>query len=351
MVNQLRRLTVRSITLGFIAALLTTAVPLPVSAATLLGSRNDQINTSQAGATAIHRFSLRMRDTVTPVGSISFEFCSNSPVPNSPCTIPAGFDVSSATLTAQSGDVGFSIHPATTANRVVLTRAATNPAGVASVYQFSNVTNPTATGSYYVRLQTYGSLDGTGADIENGGVVFSIDNRLSVSAEVPPYIRFCAAVTITSLDCSTATSFFIDFGELRTNQINKASSQFLVASNATSGFSVTVSGTTLVSGNNVIPALAAPTSPAAGVSQFGMNLKNNTNPAIGGEVVGPGTSVANAGYDIPNQYKFQNGDTLVTVNHSDSDRKYTVSYIANISGSQPAGIYATTLTYICLANF
>ena len=30
---------------------------------------------------------------------------------------------------------------------------------------------------------------------------------------------------------------------------------------------------------------------------------------------------------------------------------FTVAYMANVSGSQPAGTYATTLTYVCTATF
>ncbi len=346
------RLRAFLLTLVVLAALLVEAAPQRVMAApTLLPNRYDLINTSAASATAIHEFGLTMANTVTPVSSISFEFCSNTPIINDPCVPPAGFDASSTVLTAQSGEVGFSIHPSSTANRIVLTRPPLNPSGVSSTYHFIAITNPSGVGSYFVRLKTYSSSDATGPNIEEGGVVFAITSGLSVGAEVPPYLRFCAATTIVNFDCSTATSFFIDLGELRTTQINKASSQFVVATNAQSGYSISLNGTTLISGTNVIPAMAVQSPPTVGVSQFGINLKANTIPAIGAEVVGPGTSTASAGYNLANLYKFQAGDILTSVNHSDANRKYTVSYIVNVSSSQPAGVYSTTITYICLANF
>src|SRR5690606_31066383 len=155
-------------------------------------------------------------------------------------------------------DVGFSIHGDSTSNRIILTRPPLNPTAVVSTFVFNNVINPTDAGSHYVRLQTYTTDDATGIDIENGGVVFAINARLVISAEVPPYLRFCAGVTIVSFDCSTANSFFIDFGELSPNETRTASSQFVVATNAASGYTVSMSGTTLVSGNNLIPALAVP---------------------------------------------------------------------------------------------
>jgi hypothetical protein len=247
--------------------------------------------------------------------------------------------------------VGFSIHPNSTANRIVLTRPPLNPLNTPSTYQFDNIINPSDAGSHYVRLQTFGSTDATGPDIENGGVVFAILPALNVAAEVPPYIRFCAGVTVVNFDCSTAVNFFIDFGDFSTGFTSTASSQFVVATNAAFGYSITLSGATLTSGNNVIPALAVPTSPSPGTSQFGLNLRANTSPAVGQEVVGAGTSNPSADYGIQNQFKFLNGDILVSSPTSNDNRKLTVSYITNISGGQETAVYATTITYICLANF
>jgi hypothetical protein len=35
----------------------------------------------------------------------------------------------------------------------------------------------------------------------------------------------------------------------------------------------------------------------------------------------------------------------------DDVRKYTATYIANVPNNQAAGIYVSTITYVCLANF
>src|SRR5690606_25747303 len=109
--------------------------------------------------------------------------------------------------------------------------------------------------------------------------------------------------------------------------------------------------TTMTSGNNIISALAVPTVSVPGTSQFGLNLRTNTNPSVGQEVVGNGSSVPVPGYGTPNQFKFAHGDVVVSSPVADSNRKYTVSYITNISAAQAPGVYATTLSYICLANF
>ncbi len=348
----LARVTSVTLRIAIVTALLFTVVPFKASAAEdLLDNRSDTIQNSEESAVTTHLFGFTMSVGAQQVGSILFEFCSNSPTISDPCTIPTGLDTTAATLAAQTGDTGFSIHPSSTNGRIILTRAPSNPLSAPSTYRFNTVTNPSDPGSHFVRLQTFGSTDATGPDIESGGVVFAIVPVLNVAAEVPPYIRFCAAVTVVSFDCSTATSFFIDFGTFSKSVNSTGSSQFVVATNANAGYSVTLSGTTLTSGNNVIPAMAAPTAPSPGTSQFGLNLRANTNPTVGQEVVGAGTSLPNANYGTPNLFKFTNGDVLVSSTTSNDNRKFTVSYVTNINGTQAPGVYATTISYICLANF
>ena len=322
-----------------------------VEAAPLLGERFDKMASSVASDITIHQIGFAMTETSTPVGSVAILFCSNTPIQQDPCTFPNGFSASAANLDSQTGDTGFTIHPNTSANRIVLTRTASNPSGVNSTFDFSNITNPSANGTYFVRLETYSSTDGTGSYIQEGGIVIYINNALGVSGEVPPYLTFCVGVTITAFDCSTATNFFIDFGNLLTSATSHATSQFVAASNAVSGYSVTVSGTTLTSGLNTIPELTVPTASSTGVGQFGLNLRQNTIPGDGTDVVGPGTATPTANYNIPNQFTFNNGDIIASVSHSDDIRKFTANYITNVSGAQPGGVYATTISFICLANF
>lgn len=348
--------TDRSITLiasiVFTAALLFVAVPRSFALTPYVGNRSDKISESSAGAIATHNISFSYLDTTTQVGSLKLQFCSNDPLYENPCTFPAGFNAASAVLSSQAGQAtGFSIHPNSDANNIILSRPPLAPTPGNSAYIIDNITNPNTPGSYYVRLTTYTSLDATGVPIETGGMVFAIVPGLSINTEVPPYLTFCAAVTIVSFDCSTATSYFIDMGELRSNQTSRASSQFVAATNAEFGYSVILSGTTLTSGNNTITALANQTAAATGTSQFGINLRSNSNPAIGADVVGPGTASATSSYNTANLFKFQNGDSVVSVPNSNDNRKFTVSYMVNTSPGQASGIYATTISYICLANF
>ncbi len=285
-----------------------------------------------------------------PVGSISLEFCDNNPLPNTPCTPPGGFDANSVTLDNQVGQTGFSISPSSTINRIILTRPATLPTATPAVYTLGSILNPTALGTFFVRLQTYTSTDGTGADIEAAGLALSTSQPFTVNTEVPPYLTFCASVTITGSDCNTATSFLIDLGEFAPTKVSSATSEFVVQTNAQSGYSVTISGTTLTSGNNTVPALAVPSVAQKGTGQFGLNLRANGNPALGADPSGYGLGIVGAAYAISDKFTFNNGDIIAFANAPDYE-KYTATYIANVNTSQAPGFYATTLSFICLANF
>jgi hypothetical protein len=334
-------------------ALLLIGVAPPVFAAgpTQLSYRYDKISTSAASSISQHEIGFIISELSIPVGSISIDFCSNSPLIEVACTPPSGFDASSANLNSSQGETGFSIGPGSTANRIILTRPASLPTGAVAVFTFSNIMSPASNGSYYVRLQTFTSTDGSGLPIQYGGLVFAVASPLSITTEVPPYLVFCVGVTIVGTDCSTINSYFIDVGELSTQTVRAASSEFAVATNAPSGYSITISGATLTSGSRIIPAITPPGDSIPGTSQFGLNLRANTNPSIGNEPTGYLAGTVAAGYATPNKFQFTNNDTLVTATNTSDYEKFTVSYITNVSSAQAAGIYTTTMTYIALANF
>jgi hypothetical protein len=110
--------------------------------------------------------------------------------------------------------------------------------------------------------------------------------------------------------------------------------------------------------------MAASTTGVRGISQIGLNLKANTTatstPAVGTEVA-PAANGTNyrgqaiTGYNTVDNFKFNSTDTVANSANGGaggSDAQiFTVSYIVNVPGSQPAGTYTTTLTYICTPTF
>jgi hypothetical protein len=178
-----------------------------------------------------------------------------------------------------------------------------------------------------------------------------INAGFTVNATVPPYLLFCVGTTIPNFNCSSASGAYVDFGFLTPDHTADAETQLLAATNAQNGYNIRPLGTTMTSGNNIIPALATDTPSQTGVSQFGLNVVADQQPSVGADPAGPGVGTAAPGYNVPNQYRFNSGEAIAQSAHADDFRRYTTSYIVNVSKVQAAGVYASTLTFVCLANF
>jgi hypothetical protein len=149
------------------------------------------------------------------------------------------------------------------------------------------------------------------------------------------------------------------------------------STNALFGYAITVHGTTLTSGTNSIAPLTTADFSTVGKGQFGMNLAHDTatdsltpplnplsgdvNPAPNGtNFMGtPTTNFGTGGDATTAKYMFDPAG-VNTLAQSDNgtgtgaptdSQIFTSTYIVNVSGSQVAGTYTTTLTYICTPTF
>ncbi len=338
-------------------ALLIGVVPFAFDArvdAADLTDRSIYIQNPFASATTSHQIGFNIISN-TQYGTIEIEYCSNNPFPGTACDAPTGFDIASATITEQFGETGFSVHATTTANKMVLTRTPVGPSGVTpsqARFTFDDVVNP-ADGdqSYYIRIQTKSLSGGAGTVVDEGGLAFSINGGIGVTAFVPPYLTFCVAITIPTNSCTSASGNTINFGELRSSSTASGTSQMIAATNGTGGYVINMIGTTMTAGNKTIPPLSSLTPPQQGVSQFGMNLRANSAPSVGANPDGPGSGVAIGDYNVANNYVFRSGDPVATVGIPNDVTRYTTSYIVNIDPEQPGGVYATTISYIATATF
>lgn len=330
----------------------TTMFGHPVTAEALLPLRSVQLSDPTAGATGVRYNFGFTTNTTGPIGSISYRICSNYLYElGDPCTAPPGFDASAAVLSNQTGVNDFSIDPSSTANRLLLTRpSATSVSPQPLAYEFTGIINPDDIGSFYVRIDTYASTDGSGINTDYGIVVFTTNTDITITTEVPPYLQFCTGITIDGFNCGTAEGGVISFGELSIGTTRAATSQMLASTNAAYGYSVTLAGTTMTAGNNAIPAMTGAVS-QVGVSQFGINARSNTSPSIGNDPLGPGLTMPSANYNSPNLFRFNSGDIIASSASTSDYRKITVSYIVNRDRGQPPGKYVATISYICLANF
>lgn len=321
--------------------------------AALLQTRSVQLSDPTISATNVsYNFGFTNTSGGT-LGSVTFTVCSNYLYnPGDPCTVPTGFDGTSVSLVNQTGTTDLSLDPSSTSNVFVLTRpVATAVATQPLSYEFTGITNPDSIGSIYVRIATFASTDASGAETDYGNVLTTTASDISITTEVPPYLQFCTGITIDGYNCGTALGSQINFGELSASTPRLATSQMLASTNAPYGYSITLAGSTMTAGNNEIPAMETEGASQPGTSQFGLNARSNSAPSVGIEPDGPGFTMPDNGYHIPNRFKFNSGDIIASSSSTDDYRKLTVSYIVNRSRDQSPGKYVATISYICLANF
>lgn len=321
--------------------------------ASLMTNRSIAISSSKSGANTFHTFTFTLAGG-SSVGSIQFEYCSNTPIFELPCNTPVGLNLNGAVLSAQSGETGFSINGAeSTATKLVISRpSATLTVAGESSYKFDSIVNPTVAGqSYYVRITAHDTTDASGVPTDKGAVVFVITSAdLTIGAYVPPYLAFCIGQVIGS-KCTSATGFDLNMGTLSESSTATQTTQLSGATNSLTGYNIYVIGYTLTAGTNVIPAMAAAAASAVGTSQFGLNARANTNPSVGQEPSSGGNLAPVGSYAIPNVFKYASGETIAQSPTSTDFNTITVSYVANTSSSQPAGVYTTTLTYVATSTF
>jgi hypothetical protein len=352
---------------------------------------------SQPGGNANHLLSFTLptqaAGTGDDVGSIKFQYCTTAApvVGGVGCIAPTGIDVNGVTLGTETGVTGFNgmtkvnddddTGSAVPLNTVIINKAAAADIGspnTAVTYRLDGVINPSTPQTFFIRVSTHGSLDGTGAVIDSGTVAAATSRQIELTGTMPESLVFCAGQTVGLNgggvpDCSTVTTGAVSFDALFSpTNTSTATSQMAASTNAGAGYAITVNGATMSSGSNQITAMnnaGSPTSLILGTSQFGMNLVENTTtfnnatptPAELGTDIAPvsngtnyrGQPVANYGTD--DQFKFVSGDEVANSYSGGAGgtdaQIYTVGYVVNVPGSQPAGTYTTTLTYVCTPTF
>lgn len=352
---------------------------------------------SLAGGVVKHLFSFTI-PTAGAISSIKFQYCTTADIDiGGACTTPAGLLTTSAALGTQTG-ITFTSLNNTTNGSPYLTAASpitivTSGGGQNNVvsFQLTSITNQNSTNcggtancTFYVRITTYASTNATGSAIDAGTVAASTAVQIQLTGTMPESLIFCTGGSVGVNgggipDCSTATSGNISFNQLFSpTSTAYATSQMAASTNATTGYVITVEGTTMTSGSNTIAAIGGTSALSApGTGQFGLNLMHDTatdtlSPALsplsadvspapnGTNYMGkPKTTFGTGGNAATAKYAFTAG-SLNSIAASDNGtgtgaptdaQIFTTTYIVNVSGSQVAGTYATTLTYICTPTF
>ncbi len=374
-----KRIPTAILAVVLVAGLLVSALPSQTVHAAQIISRS---LTLQAGATdggskpggvVNHFFQFSVPTTATAIGSIKFEYCTTASV--AACVTPTGLSTTSATLGSEGANAtGFTIVNTTNGAPYLTKATAAAPTGAALSYRLDTVTNPTATNqTFFVRISTYTSSDTSGTAVDTGSVAASTSTQIELTGTMPESLIFCTGATVSTTsgipDCSTATAGTVSFDQLFSpTDTATAKSQMAASTNAGFGYVITVNGPTLTSGSNTIAAMTPATASTIGTGQFGLNLRanstvfdNQTTPAALGSNVAPAANGTNykgqptANFDTDNSFGFTSGTTVAASDNGGAGgtdaQIFTASYIVNVSGSQPAGTYVTTLTYICTPTF
>jgi hypothetical protein len=347
--------------------------PQGVRAAGDLTSRSVTLSNS-AGAvapqTSTYTATFTLGTSGQTLGSVKLEVC-DSPLATASC-VNAGNSNGATFSGATFGSVscaacngGAWALGSASGNTAYVTHTAAAVTGTPAVtVVLNNVTNPNVNNKeFYVRISVYASTDTTGGNTDFGAVAVSTAQQITVSGVMPESLVFCVGTSGT--DCTNMTGSAVDLGTFSPTATRVGTSLMSASTNATSGYVITISGTTLTSGSNTIPAMGTQSanssgcvvscSSQTGVSQFGSNVRANNVASAGGvfgaDVSGTGTATGFGGYNALNTFRFFTGDTVASVGGVTKANLFTNSYLVNVGGDQAAGVYTATLTYICTATF
>lgn len=338
-----------------------------------------------------HLFSFTLHDITDNLGSIVFQYCTTAAAVSggTGCVAPTGIDTSGVTSGAQNGATGFTMTAAQGSqgyddaadnvyNTVILSRSPAALGGGSPVdvsYELDGIINPsTINQTFYVRIWTFststpGTLDSASSN-DAGTVAAATVNPIVLNGTMPESLVFCTGSTVGKAggvpDCTNTGDGNISFNQLfDPTSTAHATSQMAASTNAGSGYAITVNGATLTSGSNTIDAMGSTAAASTvGISQFGLNLVKNAafcgaTCDLGADIdaTSNGTNLngeALTNFNTPASFAFTAGsaNTVADSTSKATDSQiYTVSYIVNVPGSQPAGTYVTTLTYICTPTF
>jgi hypothetical protein len=291
--------------------------------------------------------------TTNAIKSVEIKFCTS--LSDSCASTPSGFTSTSSSLASQPSGLGaasgWTVDTSAAGSlRIVNASNSTNPSGNVSI-SWNGVHNPTATNtSFYAMVTTYSGSAFTGA-LDTGSIALSTTSAIQVNFTVNETLMFCTGTSITGQNCGTATGGVVSLGTGSTLTTSTGTSIMAASTNGSTGYSISMNGSTLTSGSNTITALASNAASSIGNKQFGVNLMSNTTPTVGSAVNGTGTGTPAANYNSSNSFRFVTGETVASAAGPSNANTYTVSYIANIDGVTPAGVYSTNLDYIATANF
>ena len=150
------------------------------------------------------------------------------------------------------------------------------------------------------------------------------------------------------------TSSTANFGSFSTSSASVATATFSVLNYTSYGYVAQIVGYPPTNGSHTIPGMSVSGPSQPGTEQFGINLVANTLPVSLG--ANPDNGLFGFGsiktdYATPNTYRYVSGETIAEAPKSSGITNYTISYIVNVGGLTPGGIYTSDQTLIVTGTY
>lgn len=146
----------------------------------------------------------------------------------------------------------------------------------------------------------------------------------------------------------------INFSNFSASSATTTTTTFSVMNYTSFGYVVQVVGPTPTNGATAITPMATTGSSVPGTSQFGINLVANTSPVSVGANPDNGSfgyGLASTNYNTPNQYRYVSGETIAQAPKSSGVTNYTITYLVNVNGLTPGGVYTSNQTLIVTGTY
>lgn len=233
-----------------------------------------------------------------------------------------------------------------TASTTLTLTAPSDGVGVAAVAPSDKViisltsassTNPGSPASYSITIN--------GAFGDSGTTTVSIvnDDQVAIDASVAQSITFSISDNTVSFGVLGSGASRYASGTAAGDSSEVEAHNLIVGTNASNGYTMTASGTTLTSGSNTITPIGSSNSAATvGSEQFGLRMTASGGlGAVAAPYAASGFAFDSAAFP----------DTVATSTSASANTTYSVRYIANIAADTEAGSYTSTVTYTAAANY
>ncbi len=328
-------------------------------AATLTSASVSLSDSRPSQATVTYTFNVS-GVTATTIKCLKLEF-SDTPVGGSKptgMTLGGSLDVTSSSFLA--GLTGWTPDVTGAASGIFkITDVTGASAGNGNVVMTGDITNGSvASTAYFVRFNTYNNTDCSSSAVDTATVAFIYTDGVSVSATVDPTLTFSLGTVTTSqtvngatTNVATSSATAVDFGSVTTATNKIAAHDLIVTTNATSGYTVYVKYTQLMtSGGNTLDEVgfagtnASPIAfPAAGTTE--LLAYTTADPALA-------SGSTRFQTNLWAKYTTSFGTNEVAYNSASVSGETTrVGYQVSVKGTTQPGVYTTTVVYSAVPSY